>query len=224
LWDQILGPMAFAEPLTDDEIERRLSELDGWTRRSDEISKTFEHTYHECVHLAMYVAAKAREAGHHPDIDIRWQRIRFGITTHDAGHRITYLDFAMARHIDAIAALTSRVRTARSKRSPAAERSDNPAPRRSNRHDMEARRLPAQAASPVQASVAVAADQTAEDQIGQDQASRYTPSSNLAEIRFPGRYGGPQPGIRDTLRPPPWSLPPRQPVLLRQDGLGWESA
>ena len=66
----------------------------------DEISKTFEHTYHECVHLAMYVAAKAREVGHHPDIDIRWQRIRFGITTHDAGHRITDLDW----HINAIAA------------------------------------------------------------------------------------------------------------------------
>ncbi len=66
--------MAFAEPLTDDEIERRLSELDGWTHTGDEISKTFGRTYHECVHLAMYVAAKAREVGHHPDIDIRWQR------------------------------------------------------------------------------------------------------------------------------------------------------
>ena len=27
-------------------------------------------------------------------IDIRWLRIRFGISTHDAGHRITDLDFA----------------------------------------------------------------------------------------------------------------------------------
>ncbi len=96
--------MAFAEPLTDEEIGQRLGELDGWTRNGNEISKTFEHTYHECVHLAMYVAAKAREVGHHPDIDIRWQRIRFGITTHDAGNRITDLDFALARHIDAIAA------------------------------------------------------------------------------------------------------------------------
>ena len=96
--------MAFAEPLTDAEIEQRLGELDGWTRRGDEISKTFELTYHESVHLAMYVAAKAREVGHHPDIDIRWQRIRFGITTHDAGNHITDLDFALARHIDAIAA------------------------------------------------------------------------------------------------------------------------
>jgi len=66
--------------------------------------QTFEHTYHGCVHLAMYVAAEAREVGHHRDIGIRWQRIRFGTTTHDAGHRITDLDFALARHIDAIAA------------------------------------------------------------------------------------------------------------------------
>ena len=49
--------MAFAESLTDDEIERRFSELDGWTRRGDEISKTFGHAYHECVHV---VAAEAR--------------------------------------------------------------------------------------------------------------------------------------------------------------------
>jgi 4a-hydroxytetrahydrobiopterin dehydratase len=84
--------MAVAQPLTDEEIKDRLSGLDGWIRNGNEISKTFAHTYHECLHLAMYVGAKAREVGHHPDIDIRWRRIRFGITTHDAGHRITDLD------------------------------------------------------------------------------------------------------------------------------------
>lgn len=50
----------------------------------------------------MYVAAKAREVGHHPDIHI-WQRIRFVITTHDAGSRLTAKDFELAHHIDAIA-------------------------------------------------------------------------------------------------------------------------
>ena len=95
--------MAHAEPLTGEQIEQRLAGLDGWARRGDEIVKTFAHTYHECMHLAMYVAAKAREVGHHPDMDIRWQRITFRITTHDAGHRITDLDFDLARHIDAIA-------------------------------------------------------------------------------------------------------------------------
>jgi 4a-hydroxytetrahydrobiopterin dehydratase len=90
--------------LTDGEITQHLAELDGWTREGDEITRTFKHTWHECVHLATYVAAKAREVGHHPDIHITWQRIRFNITTHDAGHRLTAEDFNLARHIDAIAA------------------------------------------------------------------------------------------------------------------------
>ena len=96
--------MTYAEPLADDEIERRLGELDGWSRDGDEITKTFAHTWHECVHLAMYVAAKAREIHHHPDIHITWQRIRFVITTHEADHKLTDKDFELARHIDAIAA------------------------------------------------------------------------------------------------------------------------
>ena len=56
------------------------------------------------TYAAMYVAAKAREVGNHPDIDIRWQRIRFRISTYYTWHRIADLDSAMARHIDAIAA------------------------------------------------------------------------------------------------------------------------
>jgi 4a-hydroxytetrahydrobiopterin dehydratase len=92
------------EPLTDDEIAARLTDLPGWERTGNAIARTYRHSYHETVHLAMYVAAKAREIGHHPDIHITWQRIRFEITTHDAGHRLTDKDFELARHIDAIAA------------------------------------------------------------------------------------------------------------------------
>jgi len=91
-------------PLSETEIEAGLAALPGWTRAGDAITRTFAHTYHECVHLAVYVAAKAREVGHHPDIAITWQRITFTITTHDAGHKITRADFMLARHIDAIAA------------------------------------------------------------------------------------------------------------------------
>src|SRR5260370_17047097 len=81
--------MPVPEPLGGKEIARRLARMDGWQRQGDEITKTFKLTYHECLHLPMYVRAKARQIGHHPDIDIRWQRIRFGITTHDTHHRIT---------------------------------------------------------------------------------------------------------------------------------------
>jgi len=96
--------MAEAVPLTSAEIDDQLAALDGWTRDGDTITRTFQHTYHECLHLAMYVGAKAREVGHHPDIHITWQRIRFVITTHDAGGKITGQDFMLASHIDAIAA------------------------------------------------------------------------------------------------------------------------
>lgn len=96
--------MGIPEPLGDAEIVRRLAELPGWERAGDAITRTFGCGYHECVHLAMYVAAKAREVGHHPDMAITWQRIAFRITTHDAGGRITEADFGLAALIDKIAA------------------------------------------------------------------------------------------------------------------------
>ncbi|MEU4533849.1 4a-hydroxytetrahydrobiopterin dehydratase [Streptosporangium sp. NPDC023825] len=91
------------QPLSEEQIVAHLAELPGWEREGQTITRTFKHTYHECVHLAVYVAAKAREVGHHPDMHITWQRIRFAITTHDAGDRLTAKDFELARHIDAIA-------------------------------------------------------------------------------------------------------------------------
>ena len=96
--------MSVPEPLSDAEVAERLAALPGWTRLGDEIARTFRHTYHECVHLAVYVAAKAREVGHHPDMHLTWQRIEFRITTHDAGHKLTEADFNLARDIDSIAA------------------------------------------------------------------------------------------------------------------------
>ncbi|MGW0590815.1 4a-hydroxytetrahydrobiopterin dehydratase [Streptosporangium sp. NPDC002607] len=90
--------------LSEEQIIAHLAELPGWEREEQAITRTFKHDYHECVHLAMYVAAKAREVGHHPDIHITWQRIRFAITTHDAGNRLTAKDFELAHHIDVIAA------------------------------------------------------------------------------------------------------------------------
>ncbi|ACZ91745.1 4a-hydroxytetrahydrobiopterin dehydratase [Streptosporangium roseum] len=92
------------QPLSEKEIAAHLAGLPGWEREDHAIARTFTHTYHECVHMAMYVAAKAREVGHHPDVHITWQRIRFVITTHDAGNRLTVKDFELAHHIDAIAA------------------------------------------------------------------------------------------------------------------------
>ena len=45
------------------------------------------------------VAELAEAAGHHPDIDIRYNRVRLGLTTHDAGG-ITEKDINLAQEIE----------------------------------------------------------------------------------------------------------------------------
>jgi 4a-hydroxytetrahydrobiopterin dehydratase len=45
------------------------------------------------------VAALAETAGHHPDIDIRYNQVILGLISHDAGG-ITKRDSAMAGRID----------------------------------------------------------------------------------------------------------------------------
>ncbi|MFG2409276.1 4a-hydroxytetrahydrobiopterin dehydratase [Streptomyces brevispora] len=91
-------------PLTESAIEERLLELRGWTRVGDEITRSFEIRYHGGVAMIVHVADVERLIGHHADIDLRWGKVRFGITTHDVGHKLTDADFDLAKRIDQIAA------------------------------------------------------------------------------------------------------------------------
>lgn len=90
--------------LTEDEIEQRLREVPGWSRRGDEITRAYGIRYHGGVAMIVHVADVERLIGHHADIDLRWDTVRFAITTHDAGHRLTEADFDLAHRIDRIAA------------------------------------------------------------------------------------------------------------------------
>ncbi|MFJ1798898.1 4a-hydroxytetrahydrobiopterin dehydratase [Streptomyces sp. NPDC088180] len=92
------------DPLPDEEIVLRLADLPGWVRKGDMITRTFEIRYHGGVSLIVNVADVERLVGHHADIDLRWGHVRFAITTHDAGHRLTAADFDLAARIDRIAA------------------------------------------------------------------------------------------------------------------------
>jgi 4a-hydroxytetrahydrobiopterin dehydratase len=90
-------------PLIDQEITARLVDLPDWAQTGNEITRRFRLRYHGSVALIVHVADVERLIGHHADIDLRWDSVRFGITTHDAGGRITDADFDLARRIDAIA-------------------------------------------------------------------------------------------------------------------------
>ncbi|MGW4037064.1 4a-hydroxytetrahydrobiopterin dehydratase [Streptomyces sp. NPDC004778] len=92
------------DPLPDEEIAACLAELPGWDREGDTITRAFGVRYHGGVALIVNVADVERLVGHHADIDLRWDHVRFRITTHDAGHRLTAADFDLAARIDRIAA------------------------------------------------------------------------------------------------------------------------
>jgi 4a-hydroxytetrahydrobiopterin dehydratase len=97
--------MARPVPLTSAEVETGLLSLQGWTGGTSGITRLVESaTFPAAIDLVDRVALVAEEMDHHPDIDIRWRRVRFTLSTHDAGG-VTQLDFDVAALIDAYAAL-----------------------------------------------------------------------------------------------------------------------
>lgn len=90
-------------PLTEDQIEAALRDSPGWRREGDAITRTYGIRYHGGVAMIVHVADVERRISHHADIDLRWGKVRFAITTHDAGHKLTEADFDLAERIDAIA-------------------------------------------------------------------------------------------------------------------------
>jgi 4a-hydroxytetrahydrobiopterin dehydratase len=89
-------------PLPDDQIATRLAELHGWSRDGDMIVKTYElPTFMDAIAFVERVADLAEAADHHPDIDIRYRKVRIALSTHDAGG-ITQKDFDLAGDVEAV--------------------------------------------------------------------------------------------------------------------------
>ena len=88
--------------LTDPEIEARLGKLDGWTREGDFITKTFQfETFKSAMRFLNKVARVAEEQEHHPDVSLRYSRVKLSIQTHSEGG-LTSWDFGLAREIERI--------------------------------------------------------------------------------------------------------------------------
>ena len=88
------------QKLTDNELQEALTNLPGWKLQNGSLIR--DYTLADFVAAMAFVnriAALAEAAGHHPDIDIRYNRVRLGLVTHDAGG-ITANDTKMAATID----------------------------------------------------------------------------------------------------------------------------
>jgi len=74
-----------------------------WQIEKGELVRTFHfETFPDAVAFVNKVAGLAEEAGHHPDIDIRYNRVRLALISHDAGG-LTTNDFALAAGADKLA-------------------------------------------------------------------------------------------------------------------------
>jgi 4a-hydroxytetrahydrobiopterin dehydratase len=77
-----------------------MSALPAWKVEVGELARTFLfEDFRAAVRFVNRVAELAEEAGHHPDINIRYNRVRLGLATHDAGG-LTAKDFDLAASID----------------------------------------------------------------------------------------------------------------------------
>jgi 4a-hydroxytetrahydrobiopterin dehydratase len=86
--------------LLEDQITIELKKLDGWSLGGDEIRKTYEFKdFIRAMKFVNAVAVIAEKFNHHPDIDIRWNKVHLSLATHSAGG-LTLLDFTLAKAID----------------------------------------------------------------------------------------------------------------------------
>jgi len=81
------------------EIDKLLKQLPDWKLTGGKLTRewTFSN-FVEAIAFVNKVAPLAEAAGHHPDIDIRYNRVLLSLISHDAGG-ITERDANMAAHI-----------------------------------------------------------------------------------------------------------------------------
>jgi len=89
-----------AELLEEEEIEQRATELGDWEREGDAIQKVFEfEDFTAAIDFVNEVAKLANRYDHHPDIDIRWNKVKLVLATHSEGG-LTARDFDVAGEIE----------------------------------------------------------------------------------------------------------------------------
>jgi 4a-hydroxytetrahydrobiopterin dehydratase len=89
-----------ASPLSGTEINSKLQSLESWQVEDGELVRVFSFAdFRDSLAFVNQVGALAEAAGHHPDIDIRYNKVRLALVTHDAGG-LTTNDFDMATKIN----------------------------------------------------------------------------------------------------------------------------
>ena len=89
--------------LSEAEVTFFLVEHGEWDVVDGMLVRTFQfETFAGAIGFVASVAIEAESMNHHPDIDIRWNKVRIALTTHDAGG-LTASDTRLATVMDVLA-------------------------------------------------------------------------------------------------------------------------
>ena len=83
--------------LSPEEVKLQLPSLTGWRLENQKLVRDWSFAdFLEAMAFVNAVAEVAETAGHHPDIDIRYNKVTLGLVSHHAGG-ITERDLQMAK-------------------------------------------------------------------------------------------------------------------------------
>jgi len=89
--------------LSREQIDAVLADLEGWTLAEGALTKTYRLAdFARAVDFVEQLADVAESMQHHPDIDIRYNKVTLRAVTHSAGG-VTSLDLKLAAAIDRLA-------------------------------------------------------------------------------------------------------------------------
>ena len=93
-------PIEIMPALTTKQIRLHLKAVPNWSKRAQTIFRTFKFEgFLKSIDFVNRIARRAQKINHHPDIDIRFDKVTLTLTTHDEGG-ITEKDFSLARQCD----------------------------------------------------------------------------------------------------------------------------
>ena len=88
--------------LTAKQVRHHLEAVPNWSKRAQVIHRTFKFEgFLKGIDFVNRIARKAQKMNHHPDIEIRFNKVTLTLTTHDEGG-VTTKDFSLARQCDEV--------------------------------------------------------------------------------------------------------------------------
>jgi 4a-hydroxytetrahydrobiopterin dehydratase len=84
-------------------LKASVAKLPGWRVDQGALTRTFTFpNFVEALAFVQSLGVEAEQKQHHPDLDIRYSKVKVGLVTHDAGG-ITLKDLALAQTADSLA-------------------------------------------------------------------------------------------------------------------------